>query len=860
MQKKYALVAVLILLGCGFNYGFHAKALSLSQIVSQGVVLGDSTTFYPYPTGTLVDDSGTVYFISGTTKVPFANWQAFVGLGYQGKNIVAGDLTNYTLAQGFTISSANTTHPWGSWLIYKGTVYYATQEGLIGVPSAAVFTSNGGDWIYIVKANSYDVAALNANPNLPLLTLNDPRVYGSSTYISPITPTSTPYTGQSVAVLSPESGAQWQVGSTQTITWTPPVGDAYVDVNIDLITGIDCTMTDGGGACTADQNIAADVANSGSYSWTVASPNFSVGTGLSSPYKIKVSFPDSAGGMCGNVQCQPLSGTSGVFNITNSTASTPTISSISPDTASVGTQVTITGTGFTPTGNSVFTGSPNAVTPMYVSNLDSANGATLTYSVSILPTNCPAQIYGQPSNCAVANYAGTYQLFVSNANGTSNPVNFTITQSVSTSSTPTITSLTPSSGPTFTQVTINGSGLAANTYSINFGSGQLSGGPGGPLVNAYPPNSNPNSMTFTVPEALNCGSPIANPCNQNFTQFPPGTYQVSVTTPAGTSNSLPFTVTASSTPPVTVLSPTAGEVLAQGSTLTIQWQTAVAGQPADVGLDLLQNGGGILGIGNVPNTGSYTWTVPMGSAYVGSNFQIIVYGNGSAESGMFSIVQTPNTSDIQIISPNGGETYTQGANNYIQWQGESLKEVDVLLTDVNGNRLGYIYSHNMANLASGITNYNATYWTAQEVSSSPYYSTPPIPISPGSYKILIINQATGVSDISASPFTVVSGSPSISVQMPSQGAQLTAGQTYNVTWTSNGVQTVNVKICFTSNTLGYICESLNGLSANISASTGSFSWYVDPNSLWFPGSDFKIRVTDNTSGIYGESGIFSVGN
>ncbi len=134
------------------------------------------TGFYPYPSGSLVNDDGTVYFIGGHIKVPFTNYQAFVGLGYSFLNVIEGDLTNYALASNYFITTANAVHPWGSWVIYKGTVYYSTQDGMIGVASAQVFTSNGGNWNLLVKANSYDIAALNANPNLSPMTLNDSRV------------------------------------------------------------------------------------------------------------------------------------------------------------------------------------------------------------------------------------------------------------------------------------------------------------------------------------------------------------------------------------------------------------------------------------------------------------------------------------------------------------------------------------------------------------------------------------------------------------------------------------------------------------------------------------------------------------
>ena len=89
----------------------------------------------------LVNDGGTIYFISGTTKVPFTNYQAFTGLGYSLQNVISGDLGSYTLSRTYMINTANTSHPWSSWLSYKGVVYYSTQAGLIGVPSAEVFLS-----------------------------------------------------------------------------------------------------------------------------------------------------------------------------------------------------------------------------------------------------------------------------------------------------------------------------------------------------------------------------------------------------------------------------------------------------------------------------------------------------------------------------------------------------------------------------------------------------------------------------------------------------------------------------------------------------------------------------------------------
>ncbi len=60
------------------------------------------------------------------------------------------------------------------------------------------------------------------------------------------------------------------------------------------------------------------------------------------------------------------------------------------------------------------------------------------------------------------------------------------------------------------------------------------------------------------------------------------------------------------------------------------------------------------------------------------------------------------------------------------------------------------------------------------------------------------------------------------------------------------------------------CHALGGNSQGISAAPGfgsySYSWYVDPNEPFFPGSNFRIKVTDaSNSSVYGYSGYFDVG-
>jgi hypothetical protein len=249
------------------------------------------------------------------------------------------------------------------------------------------------------------------------------------------------------------------------------------------------------------------------------------------------------------------------FTVTGSgTASPPTISGVVPNSATAGSVVTITGTGFTPTGNTIYTGSTNAAAPMYVPNVSSASGTALTFTVSINPVECPAQAYGQPNNCQVPSYAGTYPLYVSNANGTSNPLNFTLTENGSTSSAPTISSIAPSSSPVYGTITISGTNFSsANTVLID----NLAA-----VSNLS--SSNGNSITFTVPPTLspNC---TQNMCPQIIELLEPGSHSLSVLTNGVQSNAVNVEIITgtpySNTAPDIGLSPSSGNV---GNTITIE--------------------------------------------------------------------------------------------------------------------------------------------------------------------------------------------------------------------------------------------------------------------------------------------------
>lgn len=91
----------------------------------------------------------------------------------------------------------------------------------------------------------------------------------------------------------------------------------------------------------------------------------------------------------------------------------PEISLLTPGTGPVGTTVTLIGSGFTKTGNAINIGEVGSV----VTNLPSPDGKTIVF---IIPTSCYT---GATCEGGIPKH-GTYELSVTNANGTSNVVRF----------------------------------------------------------------------------------------------------------------------------------------------------------------------------------------------------------------------------------------------------------------------------------------------------------------------------------------------------------------------------------------------------------------------------------------------------
>ena len=113
---------------------------------------------YVYPrNGSLINDKGTVYLITEGMRAGFSSAQLFLSLGYSFDNVMAGDTSFLpTLAP---INSDQIPHPSGTVVNQNGTLYLMRTGKKLGIPNMAVFNSWGLKLNEVVKANSFDIVS-----------------------------------------------------------------------------------------------------------------------------------------------------------------------------------------------------------------------------------------------------------------------------------------------------------------------------------------------------------------------------------------------------------------------------------------------------------------------------------------------------------------------------------------------------------------------------------------------------------------------------------------------------------------------------------------------------------------------------
>jgi len=238
-------------------------------------------------------------------------------------------------------------------------------------------------------------------------------------------------------------------------------------------------------------------------------------------------------GTTNTVTLQVIHGTSTV---------SPNLSSLSPVRGSVGTEVTVFGRSIN-TGSEKVYFAGSRVFPLISSATDQRG--VVRFRIPQYITPC-----GYEDNVACPMIAqlvtpGNYEIVVKNNNGLSNTISFTVT-SVTTVA-PIINSLSPSVGLVGTEIAISGDGInVGGDQQIYFG--------GSLVTDAVSSSADTvNVLRFRVPGSITpCGVGGQNICKIASRPVTPGTYEVAVVNSQGTSNTLSFTVTSSTTNPPTI--------------------------------------------------------------------------------------------------------------------------------------------------------------------------------------------------------------------------------------------------------------------------------------------------------------------
>lgn len=501
----------------------------------------------------------------------------------------------------------------------------------------------------------------------------------------------------------------------------------------------------------------------------------------------------------------------------NGAEALPTISSLSANSGNVGDVITISGTNFTSSGNAITlalaSSNGNSIKGFY--NL-SSNGASLSFTVPSTLT--------QISGGSIATPAGAYQVWVTNANGTTNQKNFTVIAQ-STAVVSAISSLSQTSGAAGTSVTIYGTGLSAGNL-IHFQGGSI-----GQNLFFQPSSLSGTSAHFTVPSNAASGNysvSISNNGSSDVTNLvsftvpeiyvpsPSPTYSPN---PSPSYSPSPSPVTTLYTPSLSSISPSSGNA---GGTLSLSgsfhWSSKIE-------FDGGTNGGLITsptsGIGNAFSL-MIPFDLPIGTHTVrvrdNSTNQL---SNALGFTVTAPVVVAPATPSLSSLSPTSGT------------QGSPLQ--------IYGSH--FTASGNTASFSCGSSSGSRTNLTSYLQDSQVMNTTIPS-FSGATYPLsctVTISNANGTS--SGLPFTVTSASaPSSTLAITSLSqASASAGTLITVTGTGFGSQPI-VYIRTTNNSLLPSNYPYYGAGVNYVSSDGTSLQFTAPDIGTVPAGTYNLSV------------------
>ncbi|NUN10668.1 MAG: hypothetical protein HUU54_15950, partial [Ignavibacteriaceae bacterium] len=290
-----------------------------------------------------------------------------------------------------------------------------------------------------------------------------------------------------------------------------------------------------------------------------------------------------------------------------------------------------------------------------------------------------------------------------------------------------------------------------------------------------------------------------------------------------------FAIVSETSQSIQLTAPNGGESFSVGGSTGISWSSSGI---LNVNLEFTTNNGVSWStiVNGTESDGYYLWSpIPNVSS---TNCKVRVSDATDSlpfdiSDATFSIFPTPS---LSVVAPNGGESFTTGTQQNIQWSSQNIEAVKIEVTTNNGASWSVIIDS---------TESDGIYlWTVPNVNST--LCRVRLSSLPGNL----------VNDISDNNFTISNIQPqSLSVTQPNGGESWVAGTMQPVKWVSSGVD--SVKIEYTTN---------NGVNWNMivsgTESDGFYNWTV-PNANT---ANARIRISDYTDGFPSDQSdnVFSI--
>ncbi len=311
------------------------------------------------------------------------------------------------------------------------------------------------------------------------------------------------------------------------------------------------------------------------------------------------------------------------------------------------------------------------------------------------------------------------------------------------------------------------------------------------------PGGNPGSSTLQTPPPVSYATA--------------GTYDV-VLTATGTfgSNTMTKTNYITVSPPLslTVTAPNGGESWQQGTHHNITWTSSGV---TNVKIEYTIDGGltFLPVIASWPaSNGIYDWLVP-NTPSTQCKVRVVDDTNplvGDLSNNVFSITLLP-TATVQVLTPNGGESWQEGTSHAITWTSSGVTNVKIEYSFDNGANWSIIVPT----------------WAASSGSYS--WMIPGTPSAQCKVRVSDASDAT-IFDISDNVFTITPAAPSsVQVTSPNGGQTWHSGINYYLTWLSMGLTMVNIEYTIDNG------ATWTSIASNVASdSANSYIWNVPATS------------------------------